>query len=57
MNETMRTLAKLMFARMFSSYHQNQWGTSTNDVNKYFELFTTLVPNYYFGCDEMVKEL
>ena len=35
--------------------HQNQWGIFAN-VNKYFGLFTTLVSNYYFGCDEMVKE-
>ena len=35
-------LVRLMFARMFASYHQNQWGTSAN-VNKYFGTFTTLV--------------
>ena len=51
----MKTLARLMFARMFASYHQNQGGISVN-VNKYFGLFTTRI-NYYFGCDEMVKEL
>ena len=36
MNETMKTLAKLMFARMFSSFHQNQWGISTNLCKQIF---------------------